>query len=42
MMVIERLSVAAGPKTVVLDRALMRNGILLVDNCWRRLRAAAG
>ena len=26
----------------MLDRALMRNGILLVDNCWRRLRPAGG
>ncbi len=41
MMVIERLSLAAGPQALVLDRALMRNGILLVDNCWRRLRADA-
>jgi hypothetical protein len=38
IVVIERLSLAAGTKSIVLDRALMRNGILLVDNCWRRLK----
>jgi len=38
IVMIERLSLAAGTKSIVLDRALMRNGILLVDNCWRRLK----
>lgn len=41
IMIIERLSVAAGRKTYMLDRAMIENGILLVDNVWRRLRAAA-
>jgi hypothetical protein len=39
--IVERLSVAAGPKTFMLDRAMIENGTLLVDNVWRRLRAAA-
>jgi hypothetical protein len=37
--VIERLSVKAGPKSVTLDRALIENGLLLVDNAWRKLQA---
>jgi hypothetical protein len=41
IMIVERLSVAAGPKTYTLDRAMIENGMLLVDNVWRRLRAAA-
>jgi hypothetical protein len=41
IMIVERLSVAAGPKTVMLDRAMIENGMLLVDNVWRRLRTAA-
>jgi hypothetical protein len=40
IMLVERLSLTAGPKAFVLDRAMMQNGILLVDNCWRRLHAA--
>ena len=40
IMLIERLSLTAGPKALTLDRAMMQNGILLVDNCWRRLHAA--
>jgi len=40
IMLIERLSLTAGPKAIALDRAMMQNGILLVDNCWRRLHAA--
>jgi hypothetical protein len=35
--IIERLSVTAGPKSVTLDRALIENGLLLVDNAWRKL-----
>jgi hypothetical protein len=41
IMIVERLSVAAGPKTFMLDRAMIENGMLLVDNVWRRLRSAA-
>ena len=41
IMIVERLSVAAGPKTFMLDRAMIENGMLLVDNVWRRLRPAA-
>jgi hypothetical protein len=40
IMLVERLSLTAGAKTLVLDRAMMQNGILMVDNCWRRLHAA--
>jgi hypothetical protein len=40
IMLVERLSLTAGAKAFVLDRAMMQNGILLVDNCWRRLHAA--
>ena len=40
IMLVERLSLTAGAKGFVLDRAMMQNGILLVDNCWRRLHAA--
>ena len=38
---VERLSVAAGSKVFMLDRAMVENGTLLIDNVWRRLRAAA-
>ena len=38
--IIERLSVKAGPKSVTLDRAMLENGLLLVDNAWRKLGAA--
>ena len=41
IMIVERLSIAAGPKTYMLDRAMIENGMLLVDNVWRRLRPAA-
>jgi flagellar biosynthesis protein FliQ len=41
IMLVERLSVAAGPKVFMLDRAMTENGMLLIDNVWRRLRAAA-
>jgi len=41
IMIVERLAVAAGPKTFMLDRAMIENGMLLVDNVWRRLRPAA-
>ena len=34
---IERLSLSAGAKSVVLDRAMLENGLLLIDNAWRRL-----
>ena len=37
--VVERLSLLAGTKAIVLDRAMLQNGLLLVDNVWRRLRA---
>ncbi len=37
--IVERLSLGAGTKTVVLDRAMLQNGLLLVDNAWRKLRA---
>jgi hypothetical protein len=40
IIVIERLAVAAGPKVFMLDRAMIENGMLLVDNIWRRLRPA--
>ena len=40
IMIVERLSVAAGPKTFTLDRAMVENGMLLVDNVWRKLRPA--
>jgi hypothetical protein len=38
--IIERLSVKAGSKSVTLDRALLENGLLLVDNTWRKLSAS--
>ena len=41
IMIVERLALAAGPKTFMLDRAMTENGMLLVDNVWRRLRPAA-
>lgn len=41
IILVERLSVTAGPKTFLLDRAMIENGALLVDNTWRRLHAAA-
>lgn len=34
---IERLALSAGPRAFVLDRAMLRNGPLLVDNAWRWL-----
>jgi len=37
--VVERLSLLAGTKAIVLDRAMLQNGLLLVDNTWRKLRA---
>ena len=37
--VLERLSLRAGTKTIVLDRAMLQNGLLLVDNAWRKLRS---
>jgi len=37
--VIERLSLVAGTKAIVLDRAMLQNGLLLIDNAWRKLRA---
>jgi len=40
ILIVERLSVTARGKTFVLDRAMTENGMLLVDNAWRRLRAA--
>jgi hypothetical protein len=36
--VIERLSLSAGKRTLVLDRTMLSNGLVLVDNAWRRLR----
>jgi hypothetical protein len=39
IMIVERLAVATGGKLFVLDRAMTGNGMLLVDNVWRRLRA---
>jgi hypothetical protein len=39
---IERLSLAAATGRVVLDPAMMKNGLLIVDNVWRRLRPAVG
>ncbi len=39
VLIVERLSLSAGTKTIVLDRAMLRNGLLLVDNAWRKLRA---
>ena len=39
ILLVERLSVMAGGKTFVLDRAMTENGALLVDNVWRRLRS---
>lgn len=41
IMIVERLAVSAGGKVLMLDRAMTQNGMLLVDNVWRRLRAAA-
>jgi hypothetical protein len=41
IMIVERLSLAAGPKTFMLDRAMIENGMLMVDNVWRRLRPTA-
>jgi hypothetical protein len=39
IIIIERLSVAAGPKIFTLDRAMIENGQLLIDNIWRRLHS---
>jgi hypothetical protein len=38
---IDRLSLAAPTGRVVLDPAMMKNGLLIVDNTWRRLRSTA-
>ena len=35
--IIERLALKAGAKSVTLDRAMMENGLLLLDNAWRKL-----
>jgi len=37
--VIDRLSLAAATRVIVLDKAMMQNGPLLVDNAWRLMRA---
>jgi hypothetical protein len=37
---IEHLSLKAGDKSIVLDRAIIENGALLVDNAWRKLQPA--
>jgi hypothetical protein len=36
--VVERLSLTAGARAFTLDRQMMQNGIVLVDNVWRRMR----
>jgi hypothetical protein len=36
--IVERLSLLAGTKPIVLDRAMLQNGLLLIDNAWRKLR----
>jgi hypothetical protein len=36
--VIERLSLKAGAKSFVLDRAMIENGLLLIDNAWRKVK----
>ena len=38
--VIEHLSLKAGAKSIVLDRAIIENGAVLVDNTWRKLQPA--
>jgi len=38
--IIERLSVKTASKSVTLDRALIENGLLLIDNAWRKLSAS--
>jgi hypothetical protein len=35
--IIERLSLAGRSRTVILDRAMIENGQMIVDNVWRRL-----
>jgi len=37
---IEHLSLKAGAESVVLDRAMIENGPLLLDNVWRKLQPA--
>src|SRR5882757_7222570 len=37
--VIDRLSLAAATRVIVLDKAMMQNGPLFVDNAWRLMRA---
>ncbi len=37
--IIERISLRAGTKVIMLDRVMLQNGLLFVDNTWRRLRA---
>jgi hypothetical protein len=32
--------VKTGSRSVTLDRAMLENGLLLVDNAWRKLRPA--
>jgi hypothetical protein len=39
--IIERLSLKAGATSVILDRAMIDNGLRLVDNVWRKARAAS-
>jgi hypothetical protein len=36
---VERLTLALGAKSLVIDRAMTENGALLVDNAWRRLKS---
>ena len=38
---IERLSLRANSRTVTLDRQMMQNGLVLVDNVWRKVRPKA-
>lgn len=39
--IIDRLSLAASTRVIVLDKAMTKNGPLIVDNVWRRMRPAA-
>jgi hypothetical protein len=38
--IVERPSLTAGAKTIVLDRTMLQNGLLLVDNAWRKVRSS--
>jgi hypothetical protein len=38
---IERLSLRASSRTFTLDRQMMQNGLVLVDNVWRKVRPKA-